>query len=351
MASQPSFRARRVSYPKGVRYPSSTLSFTPIRRELQTIAFGSPWKISQGPGLGRMFPVHAKGLTNLRLDAPVERFTRVVRAKVAQLKQQIELSPEKAVEIPIVKWVIDTMFEAATSGLFGEWVEDGLPGLEEGVIRDMAQMGLAEGYTSVAANPAWLTQAAQSSRLKPSRALRNDPAALVTSSQWYRRDPASKRLSHGLTAEFGWQRKPVVIIVPLATLDDDAIQSQAISFQSPPIYISDVLCNSKAPMELQRHYLLPQNSIKIHCSTRLMQSSKWCSASPRSVSGVGDAANVLMLQNLPVMNRNRCLPGSNKDAIAGGERNTHDFATRGEYVGLWLQDTPQVACVPDSAAF
>ncbi|KAF9489934.1 hypothetical protein BDN71DRAFT_1511727 [Pleurotus eryngii] len=93
---------------------------------------------------------------------------------------------------------------------------------------------------SVAANPAWLTQAAQSSRLKPSRALRNDPAALVTSSQWYRRDPASKRLSHGLTAEFGWQRKPVVIIVPLATLDDDAIQSQAISFQSPPIYISDL---------------------------------------------------------------------------------------------------------------
>ncbi|KAF9494377.1 cytochrome P450 [Pleurotus eryngii] len=185
--------------------PSSTLSFTPIRRELHTIAFGSPWKISQGPGLGRMFPVHAKGLTNLRLDAPVERFTRVVRAKVAQLKEQIESSPGKAVEIPIVKWVIDTMFEAATSGLFGEvfcertsktglqkdfnrfdacfallaaemipmalypfvppiadgmkgretmfsclaqWVEDGLPGLEEGVIRDMAQMGLAEGYTS-----------------------------------------------------------------------------------------------------------------------------------------------------------------------------------------------------------
>ncbi|KAL4258944.1 Cytochrome P450 superfamily protein [Pleurotus pulmonarius] len=185
--------------------PSSTLSFTPIRRELQTVAFGSSWKISQGPGLTRMFPVHAKGLTNLRIDAPVERFTRVVQAKVAHLKEQIESSPEEAVEIPIVKWVIDTMFEAATSGLFGEefcdrtlkaglqkdfnrfdacfallaaemipmalyslvppiadgmkgreamfsvlaqWVEDGLPGLDEGVIHDMAQIGLAEGYTS-----------------------------------------------------------------------------------------------------------------------------------------------------------------------------------------------------------
>ncbi|KAG9225709.1 hypothetical protein CCMSSC00406_0007566 [Pleurotus cornucopiae] len=185
--------------------PSSTLSFTAIRRKFQTIIFGSPWKISQGPGLTRMFPVHAKDLANLRLDAPIERFTRVVRAKVAQLKEHIESSPEQAVEIPIAKWVIDTMFEAATSGLFGEefcertlkaglqrdfnrfdasfpllaaemipmalyslvppiadgmkgreamfsvltqWVEDGLPGLDEGLIHDMARMGLAEGYTS-----------------------------------------------------------------------------------------------------------------------------------------------------------------------------------------------------------
>lgn len=191
---------------KVYRAPSSTLSFAPIQHGIQTLAFGTPRRITQSAGLARMYDAHAKGLTNLRLDAPVERFTHVIQAKVAQLEEQIESSPAQAVDIPIVKWVVETVFEAATSGLYGEefceraleaglrgefgrfdrcfpllaaemmpvalyafvprvadgmrgreamlsvlarWVEDGLPGLNEGVIRDMAHIGLAEGYTSM----------------------------------------------------------------------------------------------------------------------------------------------------------------------------------------------------------
>ncbi|KAJ8519223.1 hypothetical protein ONZ45_g3801 [Pleurotus djamor] len=185
--------------------PSSTLAFTPIRRSLQLTAFGSIESIAQGEGLARMFPVHAKGLTNLRLDAPVARFAHIVQSKVFELKERVESTPNHSIEINIVRWIIDVMFEAGTSALFGEefceravkaglqesfnafdasfpllasemiplpmykfvppvakgmqgreeiwkllktWIEDGMPGLDEGVVREMAEMGLAEGYSS-----------------------------------------------------------------------------------------------------------------------------------------------------------------------------------------------------------
>jgi hypothetical protein len=184
--------------------PTTTLSFAPIRVSLQSQVFGTSEQITGSQVLERrFFPAHSKGLANVRLDAPIQRFIQIAEMKVAELGDKVD-GAGGTLEMGLVRWVVDTMFEAALSALFGEefkaraldnglqvpfksfdacfplllsemvppflsafvpsvatgvdgrnvlvkalaeWVEDGMPGLEEGLVREMAEIGLSEGFS------------------------------------------------------------------------------------------------------------------------------------------------------------------------------------------------------------
>ncbi|KAF5345948.1 hypothetical protein D9758_011454 [Tetrapyrgos nigripes] len=192
--------------------PQKTLSFPPIRMAMQASVFGTSHGVAHAPWMPTdAFPVHAKGLTNLRLDEPIQRFIHAARARVDALRQQVLDSSNGEVTIKLAEWIGDVMFDAALSGIFGpelvrrsesflpshryslkqghyvfdesfpllaaemvpsflhrlippireglagreaaaqtlaQWSEDGMPGLEEGLIRDVAKVYAECGASS-----------------------------------------------------------------------------------------------------------------------------------------------------------------------------------------------------------
>jgi hypothetical protein len=91
--------------------PSSRLSFLPIRKSMQHSTFGTSKTITQAPVMHeQIFPTHARGLTTVRIDTPIRRFTNVVEAKVAELGHNIDAAGG-TLETGLVRWVVDTMFD------------------------------------------------------------------------------------------------------------------------------------------------------------------------------------------------------------------------------------------------
>jgi hypothetical protein len=184
--------------------PPAKLSFLPIRISVQATVFGSSNELTYGPILPKLFPVHARGMGTTKLAEPVARFTKISEEFITKLGGQIDENGG-TLELDIVAWIRDTMFFAASAALFGEdfmrrgqeaslqplfndfdqifgllssemipsflfklvgpidkgvkgraqvwkvlegWIEDGMPGLEEGVIRDIAELPLKEGVSA-----------------------------------------------------------------------------------------------------------------------------------------------------------------------------------------------------------
>lgn len=64
--------------------------------------------------------MHARALAKAKLDDPLSRFVHHVEtSSIALLSAHIEDSPTKSVELDLVRWVSDAMFQGATDAMFG----------------------------------------------------------------------------------------------------------------------------------------------------------------------------------------------------------------------------------------
>jgi hypothetical protein len=91
--------------------PSQTLSFLPIRVSMQHSLFGTSKEITQSPIMHKqIFPTHARGLTTVRIEAPIRRFIDVVEARIVELGNKIDAAGG-ALEMELIHWVVDTMFD------------------------------------------------------------------------------------------------------------------------------------------------------------------------------------------------------------------------------------------------
>ncbi|GAA6055170.1 hypothetical protein JCM3770_002217 [Rhodotorula araucariae] len=179
--------------------PQTTLSFLPIRREMQGTAFGAPFWADRSLMDEQFFPVHSRGMSKARLAAPLQRFVAVVRSRIDDLAAQVDAALSGELTIKLADWVVETYFEASLAGLFGPcvreakgtkelwaafcafdkafpimasgivppwlleripdvvagkkgqdvlastfeaWIRSGFDGLDEGVVRDMAEVAL-----------------------------------------------------------------------------------------------------------------------------------------------------------------------------------------------------------------
>ncbi|ORY90686.1 cytochrome P450 [Leucosporidium creatinivorum] len=186
---------------------SKSLAFSPIRTEMQHTVFdSSQYTLQSGVLETKIFPAHGRGLAKGQLGLPLERFVASIQARLADLGEQIDAAGG-SIELDLVKWVTTTMFEGATPALFGselfsaeqsstlspselmkafaafdggfplfasgmvppslhsfvrplangidgrrklvrhlaEWIEADMPGLEEGVVREMADIATGAG--------------------------------------------------------------------------------------------------------------------------------------------------------------------------------------------------------------
>jgi hypothetical protein len=91
--------------------PSQTLSFLPIRVSMQHSSFGTSKEITQSPIMHKqIFPTHTRGLTTVRIEAPIRRFIDVVEARIVELGNKIDAAGG-ALEMELIHWVVDTMFD------------------------------------------------------------------------------------------------------------------------------------------------------------------------------------------------------------------------------------------------
>jgi hypothetical protein len=91
--------------------PSQTLSFLPIRVSMQHSSFGTSKEITQSPIMHKqIFPIHARGMTTVRIEAPIRRFIDVVEARIVELGNKIDAAGG-ALEMGLMHWVVDTMFD------------------------------------------------------------------------------------------------------------------------------------------------------------------------------------------------------------------------------------------------
>jgi len=91
--------------------PSSSLSNLPIRVSMQHAIFGTSKEITQSPILHKQFfPMHARGLTTVRIEAPMRRFVRAVESKIVELGHKVDAAGG-TLEMGLGHWVADTMFD------------------------------------------------------------------------------------------------------------------------------------------------------------------------------------------------------------------------------------------------
>jgi hypothetical protein len=180
----------------------------PIRKEMQGTVFGSAKYVHTNDEVmeRQLFPAHAKGMAKSKLEPPLARFLAEMTEQIETMGKRIDEEGEGGeLEVDFAKWVIEAMIDAATPALFGDsflassklsaselrnafaafdtsfpllasgliapflerhipitaagrrggailadvfgdWVKDGMPGLSEGVVRDMANVGLAASF-------------------------------------------------------------------------------------------------------------------------------------------------------------------------------------------------------------
>lgn len=171
----------------------------PIRREMQRTVFDAGPYASDKNVMDDFYRVHARGMQKSQLDSSLERFVEVARRECEAFVTRLDQTPHGVLEVGLDKFLTDIFFEASLVGLFGPsvrepsgvsktalreafdafddafpllasglvppllidlvlrkgrlgqrqlatvlqaWVEAGFPGLEKGVVRDMAQTGL-----------------------------------------------------------------------------------------------------------------------------------------------------------------------------------------------------------------
>ncbi|BGP14678.1 hypothetical protein JCM10213_006242 [Rhodosporidiobolus nylandii] len=181
--------------------PSKVLSFLPIRREMQGTVFGAPYWRDQALLDKQFFPTHAKGMSKANLSAGLERFVMYARRYLDDLGGKVDAAPSGEVVLDANDFLHEVYFEASLAAMFGPrvreasgiakeelfeaflafdasfpleasgmfpgwlldripgvtegrearetlarafqaWIEDGFDGLDEGVVRDMAQVAL-----------------------------------------------------------------------------------------------------------------------------------------------------------------------------------------------------------------
>ncbi|GAA6058633.1 hypothetical protein JCM10212_004044 [Sporobolomyces blumeae] len=110
------------------RAPSKTLSFMPIRRELQGSVFEAPYWRDRDLMEGQFYSVHGRGFRTPRLEGPVDRFVSVVRSRVEHLATRLDgLTPRDAGDELVVsldELVTDLFYDASFVALFGAHVRD-----------------------------------------------------------------------------------------------------------------------------------------------------------------------------------------------------------------------------------
>ncbi|KAH8795948.1 cytochrome P450 [Flagelloscypha sp. PMI_526] len=67
----------------------------------------------------RFFPMHSRAMAKSRLRGPLHRFNDVFSEKVRQLEEQVHSSQASYVDIPIVEWVMNAMFDSGLSAIYG----------------------------------------------------------------------------------------------------------------------------------------------------------------------------------------------------------------------------------------
>ncbi|KAM0787945.1 hypothetical protein ACM66B_006150 [Microbotryomycetes sp. NB124-2] len=193
-------------------YESKQLHFQPIRLEMQHDVFGSErFVVDSGVLEGQLFAAHSRGLSRPKLEEPISRFNMNVQQTVERVLARIDASDDNATELDLVEFVTSALYEGATPALFGhtlfdfdsdapvasfatirkrfwafdeafplfaaglpsflqalipvvhrgklgrahvarhigQWIDHDLPGLDDGVVRDMADIGRQARWSSV----------------------------------------------------------------------------------------------------------------------------------------------------------------------------------------------------------
>ncbi|GAA5961005.1 hypothetical protein JCM3765_006500 [Sporobolomyces pararoseus] len=176
------------------------LSFLPIRREMQFTVFdalGSWW--NDKPTMDGFYRIHSRGLQRSQLEDSLDRFVKTVHREIENFASRLDETSDGQLVVDLNSWITDIFFEASLVGLFGpivrepsgisrenfrkafdsfddafpllasgliprplikillkkgkqgqhvlaevmrKWIEAGFPGLETGVVKDMAQNAL-----------------------------------------------------------------------------------------------------------------------------------------------------------------------------------------------------------------
>jgi len=78
---------------------------------MQYSTFGTSKVITQSPIIHQqVFPTHERGLTTVRIEAPIRRFINVVDARIVELGNKIDAAGG-SLEMEFMHWVADTMFD------------------------------------------------------------------------------------------------------------------------------------------------------------------------------------------------------------------------------------------------
>lgn len=178
-----------------------------IRREMQGDVFGSSKGVWKNEALldGEVFPLHSRGMVKGKMEAPLARFVAAIEERVDVLGDEVDDAAGGELELSLVDWVKTTVHGASIPTLFGPsfashanlsppqlqatleafdaafpllasglvpaflhplippiakglrardelskaiatWILDDLPGLEEGVVRDMTAACLDAGH-------------------------------------------------------------------------------------------------------------------------------------------------------------------------------------------------------------
>ncbi|KAH8801925.1 cytochrome P450 [Flagelloscypha sp. PMI_526] len=120
-------------------YSSNNLDFHPIRHWFEQVLFGIG-KYPESMFADRYYPMHARALTKERLRGSIHRFNEVFSERVKELEAQVHASQDGYIDIPIVEWVVNAMFESGLSAIYGpEFVR---------IARDRKPLTVEQGHDS-----------------------------------------------------------------------------------------------------------------------------------------------------------------------------------------------------------
>ena len=163
-------------------------------------AVGSWW--TDKPTMDGFYRIHSRGLQRLQLEDSLDRFVKTVKQEIENFATRLDGTSDGQLVVDLNSWITDIFFEASLVGLFGpevripsgiskeafreafdsfddafpllasgliprpltsillkkgkqgqhiladvmrKWIEAGFPGLEKGVVREMAQNALDQG--------------------------------------------------------------------------------------------------------------------------------------------------------------------------------------------------------------